>query len=110
MIRPAPRRTELIWEGKYDEQGNRRPISVPPAPLPLQKVERIDLPRDIEKARQPSLFDEPNFRAQYHPDRWVNRLIWGDNKLVMHSLLAELRGQIDLIYTSIAFGTGMESL
>jgi adenine-specific DNA-methyltransferase len=27
-----------------------------------------------------------------------NRLIWGDNKLVMASLLKEFRGKIDLIY------------
>lgn len=28
-------KTELIWEGKYDEYGNRRPISLPASPLPL---------------------------------------------------------------------------
>ncbi|MCS7189963.1 MAG: DNA methyltransferase, partial [Bacteroidia bacterium] len=101
-------RTELIWEGKYDEQGNRRPISLPDTPLPLQKVERIDLPRDIEKARQPSLFDEQDFQKQHHYDSWHNRLIWGDNKLVMHSLLTELRGQIDLIYIDPPFDVGAD--
>lgn len=35
-------KVELIWEGKYDEEGNRRPLTLPPQPLPLQKVEVID--------------------------------------------------------------------
>ncbi|MDW8236744.1 MAG: site-specific DNA-methyltransferase, partial [Bacteroidia bacterium] len=108
MPKLTPVRTELIWEGKYDEHGNRRPISLPDTPLPLQKVERIDLPRDIEKARQPSLFDEQDFQKQHHYDSWHNRLIWGDNKLVMHSLLTELRGQIDLIYIDPPFDVGAD--
>ncbi len=31
-------------------------------------------------------------------DDFRNRLIWGDNKLVMASLIKEFRGKIDLIY------------
>jgi hypothetical protein len=29
-------RTELVWEGKYDEFGTRREIGGQPTPLPLQ--------------------------------------------------------------------------
>jgi hypothetical protein len=34
-------KTELVWEGKYDEYGNRRAVNVPASPLPLQRIERI---------------------------------------------------------------------
>ena len=39
-------KTELIWAGKYDESGNRRAVSVPGAPPPMQRIETIDAPRD----------------------------------------------------------------
>ncbi len=38
-------KTELVWEGKYDEYGNRRPVRPPASPLPLQRIETIDQPR-----------------------------------------------------------------
>jgi hypothetical protein len=28
-------KTELVWEGKYDKYGNRRPVHLPKSPLPL---------------------------------------------------------------------------
>jgi len=43
-------KTELVWEGKYDEYGNRRLVKLPPSPLPLQRIESIDAPRDQAKA------------------------------------------------------------
>jgi SAM-dependent methyltransferase len=44
---PLPRmKTELVWEGKYDEFGNRRPVKLPISPLPFQRIETIDEPRD----------------------------------------------------------------
>ena len=45
------RKTELIWEGKYDEYGSRRPVKLPTFPLVLQKIEAIDAPRDEIAAR-----------------------------------------------------------
>ena len=39
---------------------------------------------------------------------WRNRLIWGDNKLVMASLLKELKGKIDLIYIDPPFDVGAD--
>ncbi len=101
-------KTELVWEGKYDEYGNRRPVRLPESPLPLQRVETIDEPRDREKARQLSLFDEEAFHRSAHRDDWRNRLIWGDNKLVMAALLEEFRGKIDLIYIDPPFDVGAD--
>ena len=104
-------KTELVWEGKYDEYGNRRPVKLPTTPLPLQRIETIDVPRDVRKAeanQQGSLFDETAFRQQHHRDDFRNRLIWGDNKLVMASLLQEFRGKIDLIYIDPPFDVGAD--
>ncbi len=38
----AKMKTELVWEGKYDEYGNRRPVKLPTSALPLQRIETID--------------------------------------------------------------------
>ncbi|MFN7036391.1 MAG: site-specific DNA-methyltransferase, partial [Bellilinea sp.] len=101
-------KTELIWEGKYDEYGNRRPVRLPQSPLPLQRIETIDEPRDREKAVQLGLFDEAAFHQQAHRDDWRNMLIWGDNKLVMAALLEQFRGKIDLIYIDPPFDVGAD--
>ena len=37
-----------------------------------------------------------------------NRLIWGDNKLVLASLLAEFKGRVDLIYIDPPFDVGAD--
>lgn len=101
-------KTELVWEGKYDEYGNRRPIHLPTTPLPLQRIERIDEPHDREKALQPRLFDESAFHKKAHRDDFRNMLIWGDNKLAMGSLLEQFRGKIDLIYIDPPFDVGAD--
>ena len=96
-------RTELVWEGKYDEFGNRREVDVAGLAMPLQKIETIDEPRSRAEA-QGSLFDE----QKAHRDDFRNRLIWGDNKLVMASLLEEFKGAIDLIYIDPPFDVGAD--
>lgn len=96
-------KTELVWEGKYDEFGNRREINVAGLAMPLQKIETIDEPRSRAEA-QGSLFDE----QKAHRDDFRNRLIWGDNKLVMASLLEEFKGAIDLIYIDPPFDIGSD--
>ena len=54
-------------------------------------------------------FDVETGRADL-PDWWTpgwrNRLIWGDNKLVLSSLLDEFAGKVDLIYIDPPFATG----
>ena len=44
-------KTELAWEGKYDEYGNRREVDTAGCALPLQKIETIDEPRSRAAAR-----------------------------------------------------------
>ncbi|MEA4930523.1 MAG: site-specific DNA-methyltransferase, partial [Anaerolineaceae bacterium] len=96
-------RTELIWEGKYDEYGNRREVDVAGAAFPLQKIETVDEPR--ARAEVQGLLFEPQ---KSHRDDFRNRLIWGDNKLVMASLLKDYKGQIDLIYIDPPFDVGAD--
>ncbi len=50
------------------------------------------------------LFEQQNPRL----DDFRNRLIWGDNKLVMASLLQEFKGKIDLIYIDPPFDVGAD--
>lgn len=101
-------KTELVWEGKYDEYGNRRSIKLPSSSLPLQRIERIDEPRDREYAVQGELFDPEVFHRKAHRDDFRNLLIWGDNKLAMASLLEEFRGKVDLIYIDPPFDVGAD--
>jgi len=104
-------KTELVWEGKYDEYGNRRPVRLPDSPLPLQRIETIDAPRDTYKAQARQLglpFVEEDFHREAHRDDFRNMLIWGDNKLVMASLLEQIRGKIDLIYIDPPFDVGAD--
>jgi adenine-specific DNA-methyltransferase len=98
-------RTELIWEGKYDEYGNRREVDIAGCAMPMQKIESIDEPRRAAAAEgQLELFEQQNPRV----DDFRNRLIWGDNKLVMASLLQEFKGKIDLIYIDPPFDVGAD--
>jgi adenine-specific DNA-methyltransferase len=96
-------KTELIWEGKYDEYGNRRAVDIAGCAMPLQKIETIDEPASRAMV-QGNLFDP----AKAHRDDFRNRLIWGDNKLVMASLLKEFKGKIDLIYIDPPFDVGAD--
>ncbi|MFH1446066.1 MAG: site-specific DNA-methyltransferase, partial [Chloroflexota bacterium] len=96
-------KAELVWEGKYDEYGNRRPLKLPLTPLPLQRIETIDEPRDRSHA-QGLLFDP----KKAHQDDFRNMLIWGDNKLAMAALLDQFRGTVDLIYIDPPFNVGAD--
>ncbi|UPJ49640.1 site-specific DNA-methyltransferase [Bradyrhizobium sp. 200] len=96
-------RTELVWEGKYDEFGSRREVDAARLSMPLQKIETIDEPRS-RAAGQGELFDE----KKAHRDDFRNRLIWGDNKLITASLLQEFKGAIDLVYIDPPFDVGAD--
>jgi hypothetical protein len=87
--------TELVWPGKYDEDGNL----VPPCQvnLPFQVIERINETRatrqqrgDKKKGDVAALFDywqEEKGQKTDPGDGWRNKLIWGDNMYVMGSLM-----------------------
>jgi len=106
-------RTELVWDGKYDEFGNRREVDVAACAMPMQRIETVDEPRQrAAAAGQTDMFEQKMLKMQetapaYQAD-FRNRLIWGDNKLVMASLLAEFKGRIDLIYIDPPFDVGAD--
>ena len=91
--------TELVWDGKYGEDGKRvAPVRVA---LPFQTVETVN-----ESARERQL--ALDFFAQGRDTAWRNRLIWGDKKYVLPSLLPELAGKVDLVYIDPPFDTGAD--
>jgi hypothetical protein len=89
--------TELIWDGKYDDKG--RKVAPPRIALPFQTVETVN-ESAADRDRNQDLF------ASGRPTDWRNRLIWGDKKYVLPSLLEEFAGKVDLIYIDPPFGTG----
>jgi adenine-specific DNA-methyltransferase len=94
-----PARAELIWEGKYDAHGRRvAPLRVA---LPFQTVETVN---ESAQERQRGFLFGPGFREE----EWRNRLIWGDKKYVLPSLLAEFAGKVNLIYIDPPFDTGAD--
>ncbi len=108
-------KTELVWDGKYDEYGNRRTVDIAGCAMPLQKIETIDEPRSRAAASgQIDMFEQKILALREKAPEYGknadfrNRLIWGDNKLVMASLLAEFKGKIDLIYIDPPFDVGAD--
>ena len=90
---------ELTWDGKYDKDGKRAaPLRIA---LPFQTVETVN---ESAQQRQRML---DIFAAGRDPE-WRNRLIWGDKKYVLPSLLPELAGKVDLIYIDPPFATGAD--
>jgi len=88
---------ELIWEGKYGPDGKKAaPIRVA---LPFQTVETVN---ESAQDRQKAL----DFFATDRDEEWRNRLIWGDKKYVLPSLLTEFAGAVDLVYIDPPFFTG----
>ena len=103
-------RTELVWPNKYDENGKRRETDR--ISLPFQVIERINesrATREVIKARGLTLFDFwEGDTAETFEEGWRNKLIWGDNKLVMSSLLENFAGKVDLVYIDPPFATGAD--
>jgi DNA modification methylase len=98
-------KTELVWEGKYDEYGNRRDVDVVGLAMPMQKIETIDQPRsEAVAAGQLALFE----KTTKHLSDFRNRLVWGDNKLVLASLLAEFKDRVNLVYIDPPFDVGAD--
>jgi adenine specific DNA methylase Mod len=70
-------------------------------------VETVNKPR-IKGGYTISLFPEDAYPENY-PHDWRNKLIWGDNKLVMSSLIKQgWAGKINLIYIDPPFFTGTD--
>ena len=98
-------KAELVWPGKYDEEGNR--IINRGVALPFQVVETI---REGRATREPG--NTADLFSYAKPpsggESWKNKLIWGDNLLVMESLLDEFAGKLDLIYIDPPFAIGAD--
>jgi DNA modification methylase len=98
------REVELVWNGKTSEVTN--------VVLPFQTIEHIDEPRsEAEIKMQQTLFDTSGHQIQ----GWTNKLIWGDNKLILSSLKngplrkeIEAQGGIKLIYIDPPFDVGAD--
>ena len=89
-----PLKSELIWPGKT--------LEVCKAELPFQTIEHIDAPR---------LNSAPHTLGS----DWTNKLIWGDNKLILSSLRSgslrrqiENAGGIKLVYIDPPFDVGAD--
>jgi adenine-specific DNA-methyltransferase len=98
---------ELLWHDKYNkiELGKRVPTDRPN--LPFQVVETVNKPR-AKGGVNTTLFPEDQWPENY-PKDWKNKLIWGDNKLVISSLLKQgYAGKINLIYIDPPFYTGAD--
>ncbi|MGD0177960.1 MAG: site-specific DNA-methyltransferase, partial [Candidatus Bathyarchaeia archaeon] len=91
---------ELVWDRKYDKSGTKTaPVSVA---LPFQTIETLN---ESTQQRQKSI---ESFLTGRGETEWRNRLIWGDKKYVLPSLLPEFANSVDLIYIDPPFGTGAD--
>jgi len=100
------REFELIWNGKTSE--------VSTIVLPFQVIEQVDEPRAEKPEDTASQFGLFDFRGRQKAG-WTNKLIWGDNKLILSSLKngpireeIEKQGGIKLIYIDPPFDVGAD--
>jgi DNA modification methylase len=91
---------ELVWDRKYDDSGKKSaPVSIA---LPFQTIETVN---ESSQQRQKSI---QSFLTGQGDNEWRNRLIWGDKKYVLPSLLPEFANSVDLIYIDPPFDTGAD--
>jgi adenine specific DNA methylase Mod len=81
----------IYWKNKKEE--------VERVELPFQKIETINLPRS-------NIGTFAQFKEDSEDGEWKNKLVWGDNRYVIASLMPEFRGKIKLIYADPPFFTG----
>jgi adenine-specific DNA-methyltransferase len=119
------REVELIWNGKTNEVTN--------IVLPFQVIEQVDEPRPVSLPSKPNdpakkLSKAEKLKHEYamydgtlfdprgrQKSGWSNKLIWGDNKLILSSLKnGPIREEIDraggikLIYIDPPFDVGAD--
>jgi adenine-specific DNA-methyltransferase len=104
-------KTELVWPGKYDADGNL--VENPRVSLPFQVIERVNETRATREARKAEgltlfeVWDGANEGVTFE-EGWRNKLIWGENYAVMGSLIEQFSGKIDLIYIDPPFDVGAD--
>ncbi len=94
--------TELIWDGKYKDSKKVAPIRIA---LPFQTIETVNESAQQRQRTLEFIASEP--KALYGKE-WRNRLIWGDKKYVLPSLLPEFAGNVNLIYIDPPFNIGAD--
>ncbi|OQB21928.1 MAG: Modification methylase DpnIIB [candidate division BRC1 bacterium ADurb.Bin183] len=106
------REVELVWNGKTDEVCN--------IVLPFQVIEQVDEPRAEKPVETMQFFGEAwdKFSTDgrgWQIKGWTNKLIWGDNKLILSSLKngplreeIEKQGGLKLIYIDPPFDVGAD--
>ncbi len=102
------REVELVWNGKTNEVCN--------IVMPFQTIEHVDEPRDeADITLQKSLIDYTLDDRGRQLSGWTNKLIWGENKLILSSLKngplrkeIEDQGGIKLIYIDPPFDVGAD--
>jgi adenine-specific DNA-methyltransferase len=92
----------LFWNGRKEDVTN--------VALPFHSIEHIDEPRKEDK-KQGEMFDTRGRQLK----GWTNKLIWGDNKLILSSLAngpirdeIEREGGLKLIYIDPPFAVGSD--
>lgn len=102
------REVELVWNGKTNDVCN--------IVMPFQTIELVDEPRsDSDTKLQKTMFDFGLDGRGRQLSGWTNKLIWGDNKLILSSLKngplreeIEKQGGIKLIYIDPPFDVGAD--
>ena len=128
MLFDDKREVELVWNGKTSEVTN--------IVLPFQVIEQVDEPRKSKPLMDANTHESGksirghsrSFAVENNPDQlplfdfrgrqksgWNNKLIWGDNKLILASLKngpireeIEKAGGIKLIYIDPPFDVGAD--
>lgn len=106
LLFAQPHEAELIWPGKTHEVTN--------VVLPFQSIEQIDEPRTGTVGGTTDLFAFDRATGR-QTGGWTNKLIWGDNKLVLASLKngplrkeIEAAGGLKLVYIDPPFDVGAD--
>ncbi len=95
----------LFWNGRKEDVAN--------IALPFHSIEHIDEPRkgDLKPGETLDMFDMRGRQLK----GWSNKLIWGDNKLILSSLAngpvreeIEKQGGLKLIYIDPPFAVGAD--
>ncbi len=110
MLFDDKREVELIWNGKTSDVTN--------IVLPFQVIEQVDEPRSEAAKKKHPLFAAAGIYLDSRGRQlkgWTNKLIWGDNKLILSSLKngpiraeIEKAGGIKLIYIDPPFDVGAD--
>ncbi len=95
-------RVELVWPGKYDDEGRRAPLPSTGARLRVEELLRGDAVRLPGGARVEPRDSGDSGEAA----RTGNMLVCGDNLQTMEAWLERYEGAVDLVYIDPPFMTG----